>query len=118
MKVNMVIHPRPTRATNVCTEIVTLGMHHFVESFHGSLRRLHDLGHFNESQVFEVSRLTVRHNQEVSAVVWIEIHDHEAMLTAPYDKMFVIVLGLQGCSEETISPFLFFCGCFERLDVF
>ena len=106
VKMDVVVDSRTAGTPEVCTEVETFGAHCCIQRLNGFARRSHDVQQLLIGQLIEARHLTVRHNHHVAAVVRIAIHDDKAMLAAPDDKLFVIVICLQRLKKDTLLRFL------------
>ena len=111
MKVNVLIDASTRSAPHVCSKIEAVRFQGTAQDSNHLGRCSQYVGIFIFRKTANVGRVSVGGYQEVSAVVGIEIHHHEAELAANKNKVAGIVFPFGSLTEETVVLlFPFFVG--------
>jgi len=100
MEMDVLVNAGSGRPSQVRAEVESLRTAHRDKRFDALHGSLHDFDIRFIRDRGEIRRMQIRHNHQMSAVVRIEVHHQEAVLSAPEDEVALVPLFLCDAAEE------------------
>ena len=96
----MVDHTRAGDPADVDTHVEAVGLHHRRQRVDAAAREFPQIGQFLVGQAIQVGDLFVRHDQQMPAVVRIEVEQCETGAVAHDDQVCFVIIGLRDAGEQ------------------
>jgi hypothetical protein len=105
MEMEMFIDACAGDAPKIGADIETVGIHDDFQSFHQSRNRSKNLSMFFFGEGAQIRRVPVRDDQQVTAIVRIEVHHNKTSLAAKHDKVLFVGMFVRRIAKQaSVGP--------------